>query len=209
MIDVDMSNTFRPLILLNGPPRSGKDEGAKLLYTKYNAHWFRMSQPLKDTVRAMFNMTSLQQQACEDKKDTRMEFLFDRTYREVQIAVSEEFMKPYFGSNVLGHLAARRVANSASRMFVCSDSGFLSEAFPFIQLFGPASVLVVRLHRRGCNFDNDSRSYISVPGATNIDLENHYSLAAYQDNLLEVVKAWLRTLDQSTEVSFNAHRPLA
>lgn len=194
----------RPLILLNGPPRSGKDEGAKYLYHKYNAHWFRMSQPIKDAVRAMFNMTDAQQKHCEEHKDTRLPFLFDCTYREVQIAFSEIFAKELFGVTVFGRLAARRIAQSATRMFVCSDSGFMQEAHPIVQQVGAENVLVIRLHRRGTSFDGDSRSYISIDGATNIDLENHGSLALYHERLDGVVTSWLETLAVSTENYYSA-----
>ena len=135
----------RPLVMLNGPPRSGKDEGAKYLYHKYGAHWFRMSQPIKDALRAMFNMTEAQYKMCEDKKDTKMEFLFDLSFREAQIAFSEVFAKEVFGITVFGHLAARKVAQSVSKLFVCSDSGFAQEAHPFIQLVGAKNVLVMCL----------------------------------------------------------------
>lgn len=201
--------TIRPLILLNGPPRSGKDEGAAYLYKKYNAHWFRMSQPIKDALRAMFNMTEAQYKECEAKKDTRMEFLFDLSFREAQIAFSEVFAKEVFGITVFGKLAARRVAQSVSKMFVCSDSGFQQEAHPFIQLVGAKNVLVIRLHRTGCDFSQDSRSYINIDGATNIDLDNNASLARYHENLDGVVHGWLSTLHQSTEASWNGVPPLA
>lgn len=207
-----MSNNttvIRPLILLNGPPRSGKDEGAAYLYSKYNAHWFRMSQPIKDALRAMFHMTEAQYKECEAKKDTKMEYLFDLSFREAQIAFSEVFAKEVFGITVFGHLAARRVAQSVSRMFVCSDSGFAQEAHPFVQLVGAKNVLVVRLHRRGCDFSHDSRSYINIDGATNIDLENNGSLTMYRENLDGVVNGWLSTLHQSTETSWNGLPPLA
>ncbi len=203
------SPIVRPLILLNGPPRSGKDEGAAFLYRKYNAHWFRMSQPIKDALRAMFNMTEAQDKMCEEKKDTKMEFLFDLSFREAQIAFSEVFAKEVFGISVFGHLAARKVAQSVSKLFVCSDSGFAQEAHPFIQLVGAKNVLVVRLHRRGCDFSRDSRSYINIDGATNIDLENNGSLALYHENLQGVVKSWLQHLQQSTDPSWNGLPPLA
>jgi len=205
-----MSNSphVRPLILLNGPPRSGKDEGAAYLYSKYNAHWFRMSQPIKDGLRAMFSMTEQQYKECEAKKDTKMEYLFDLSFREAQIAFSEVFAKEVFGITVFGHLAARKVAKSVSRLFVCSDSGFAQEAHPFVQLVGAKNVLVLRLHRRGCNFDRDSRSYINIEGATNLDLENNGSLTMYRETLDGVVHGWLSTLQQSTEVSWNGQPPL-
>jgi hypothetical protein len=156
-----------------------------------------MSQPIKDAIRAMFNMTDAQQQYCEEHKDSRLPYLFDCTYREAQIAFSEHFAKELFGVTVFGRLAARRIANSVSRMFVCSDSGFVQEAHPLVQQVGAENVLVIRLHRRGCTFDGDSRSYITIAGATNIDLDNHGSLTLYHERLDGVVTTWLETLGVS------------
>jgi len=180
------------IILFNGPPRSGKDTAASFIYSSNPfIHWFRMSQPLKDMVAAFFTLNSTDAKVIEQHKDNKLPLLFDNTFRDLQIWFSEECAKPKFGKDVFGRLARRRVEQSLSSLYICSDCGFVEEAIPLLDLVGPKNILIVQIHRDGCDFTKDSRSYITLPGVQTVKLVNQGHLRDYEYNVKAVVKAWL------------------
>ena len=118
----------KKLVILNGPPRSGKDECAKYLYRQNVAqyvdagvgatfpHWFRMSRPLKDGLRAFFGFTEAEMAELEKHKDKPHALLFDKSWRDVQISLSEQWAKPFFGDEVFGEIALRTLQKSIARV---------------------------------------------------------------------------------------------
>lgn len=187
---------MRKLVLFNGPPRSGKDTAASHLFTRTSCHWFRMSQPLKDGIRSAFAMTEQEYHSVEDNKDKKSDLLFGRSFREVQISMAEDWMKQYYGQRVFGHLAARRAARSISRLMVCSDTGFDYELPPLVDVFGVRNVLLVRIHRKGCNFAVDSRSYIEYPYMHVVDIANDGTKENFCSMLDVLVDAWIAKRDE-------------
>ena len=182
----------RKLILFNGPPRSGKDLACEYLYSEYpEAYWFRMSQPLKQAVLAIFGWGPSMESTLERIKDTPTEALLGLSYRQWQIFLSEEVLKPKFGKDVFGNLAVRRIASSYAQLLLCSDAGFSDEIEPIAKLIKPENILLMQLHRHGCSFANDSRNYIDIPGATKVTLHNDGDPATYKHLVLTVVKEWL------------------
>lgn len=182
----------KKLILFNGPPRSGKDTAAAHVWTKYiHAMHFKMSQPLKDSVKAFFNLSAADAQVAERNKDLPLDMFFGNTYRDVQISLSEHWGKEQFGIRVFGHLAVRNIRRSPSTLFVCSDTGFVDEIVPLIEFFGGENILLVKLHRQGCNFSNDSRSYINIPNVRTLQLYNNDNIANLYEQLDAVIDAWL------------------
>lgn len=186
----------KKLILFNGPPHSGKHTGADYVWcSRQNVLRIKLSAPIKRAIKAMFDFTDAQVAYLESIKDQRDPLLFNRTYREVQISFSEAWAKDLFSFRVFGHLADRAIAASPSSLFVCSDSGFDYEADPMIKRIGKRNTLLVRLHREGCSFANDSRSYIEIPDVLTVDLFNNGSRNDYHSQLDTVIEEWLKTLD--------------
>ncbi len=188
--------TQKKLILFNGPPRCGKDTAANYVWTHVNnSRLFKISQPIKSAVQAAFGLTDAQVKQLEATKDEPNALLFNSSYRDVQISFSEDWAKEKFGINVFGRLAMRHVQASFSSVFICSDSGFAYETVPLIKLVGPSNVLLFRIHRDGCTFDNDSRSYIKLkcisPDIVELDVYNNASKQEYKDNIFALVQAWL------------------
>lgn len=171
----------RTIVLLNGPPGAGKDTGADLLAAALRpgaARRFKMSQPLKDAVRAMFGWDDAAAAFCEAHKNKPFPELLGLSYRQWQIEVSERLVKVVGGADAFGRLAAARLQPTGEPVAVCSDSGFASEAVPLIPLAGrrgnAPDVLLVRVRRPGTSFAGDSRSYI--------DLSEHGVGAVWVDN---------------------------
>jgi hypothetical protein len=149
------------VILLNGPPRSGKD----MFATVVTRHWpaishRKFSEPLKRGLVAMFQLSIEQHMEAEADKDTPKTFLHGLTWRGAQIWLSEEVMKPKFGQDVFGHILLNNLRTQAhGQCIVISDSGFRPEADVLIKHFGRKAIHVVRIERPGHTFDGDSRSY--------------------------------------------------
>jgi hypothetical protein len=108
--------------------------------------------------------------------------------------LSEEVMKPKFGSDYFGRIAARILSEPTQAPFTAiSDSGFRDEALPIAQTFGPKNCLVIQLHRPGKTFEGDSRSYIELSdvGVPLIELRNEYTLEIFKMQIVELTRKWL------------------
>lgn len=141
------------------------------------------------------NTTHEKWQRLEPTKDLKSESLFGMSFREYQIWLSEEVMKPKFGKDILGKLAVRNLGGASGTDYtVVSDCGFREEALPLVRLFGATNVLLVHIMRDGCNFDNDSRSYIELDdlGVTTVDLYNQYDPEVYEMQVKAIVEKWTR-----------------
>lgn len=182
----------KQLILFNGPRHSGKDTAANHVWRAFpNVRLFKMSRPLKDGIKAFFNLTHEQVAYLESKKTQPDDLLFGQSYVDTQISLSEHWAKEFFGITVFGKLAAREIVSAGSQLFVCSDSGFDYEAEPLVRMIGKENTLLVRLHRPGKTFEGDSRSYIDLPGVMTLDLQNGGEVFKFQQQVQQVVQAWL------------------
>lgn len=155
------------VILLNGPPRSGKDYAAIVL----NKHWekskiFWFATHVKSrSQRAILDFDGREDITLfEDCKDTPSQFLFDKTPREVWIAFSEKFMKPLFGKDIFGKYLALDLLPHVhtTDIAIVADSGFKEEAKIIIELIGHKNIFHIKLSRDGCDFNKDSRGYIDL-----------------------------------------------
>lgn len=84
--------------------------------------------------------------------------LFRLSVREAMIYTSEVVCKPTFGSNYFGIAAASSIQEDYINVF--SDGGFVEELTPIIDKLGKENVMIVRIHREGCDFSGDSRDYL-------------------------------------------------
>lgn len=191
-----MNNQARRLILFNGPARSGKDTAADHLVQSKGAYAFKFSGPIKAAIKATFDLHPDEVDYVESIKDEPTVIFEGLSYRNAQISFSEGWLKPTFGQEVFGRLAARRLRNNMTqdpvqRLYVCSDSGFASEVEPLLEVFKPENVLLVCIYRDGKTFEGDSRSYIKLPGVTTISLTNNGTVDQYYDAVDHIATTWL------------------
>lgn len=86
------------------------------------------------------------------------------TYRQWQISMSEDWIKPRYGKGWFGAHLARRINACADQLIVVPDSGFEPELAALVEGVDPgARVGLLRIERMGCTFDGDSRNYVSAP----------------------------------------------
>lgn len=202
------------IILLNGPPSSGKDTAAKHIRDNYNfalrreglayndrCSLDRMSMPIKRAF-AGYMAAPIDAdgavQGYEDRKDQQLPELDGRSYRQWQIDFSEHFIKPLYGSEAFPLLLAARIRRRFERgianLIVVPDCGFQVEVAVLYTKFNPADILLVRCHRPDFGFQQDSRSYVRAPiGCATFDPLNNFNVEQYLLQIEAGVRCWLET----------------
>lgn len=181
------------IVFVNGPPRSGKDTAGEILCTHGSGRRLiqKFAFEVKERTHAAFRIVDsagrpVAHDYFEQQKDVPLDCFMGLTPRQAYIEFSERFYKPIFGEKIFGTLLARRLeltllaASQAKRFrhvpdaFTLTDSGFGPEAVPVVEMFDPENCTLVRVHRKGCNFDGDSRGYIDLSqlGVKTVDVEN-------------------------------------
>jgi hypothetical protein len=189
------------ILLLNGPPRSGKDAAGEELTRILNGQGistkvFKFAHALKvATHGAFFGLQGLlgdsrvdfmtDPAAFEEEKDEEHELFFGLTPRQAYIALSERLFKPVFGMEFFGRVLAQQIKNDLQDgttpyidVAIVTDSGFAAEARPLIETFGAENTGLIRITRTGTSFKGDSRGSIFLPELRDrqIDVENNSSL---------------------------------
>lgn len=166
----------KKVFLINGPAGSGKDALANYLHRRHiETRRDKFAKPLKEANALLygFDIDDLYRADSElyrwdnDKKEketTRAE-LGGRSWRQVNINLSELYVKRFGGQSFFG----QSFVNRAKRMeiwapkiqsYVISDSGFTDEAKPVVDYFGKDNVACIQIFADGYDFEGDSRSYI-------------------------------------------------
>jgi hypothetical protein len=152
------------IILLNGPPRSGKDTVGHLIQAFTGGYSTKFAKAVKDGAHALAGLTDLPHDHFETVKDTPTSVFAGMTPREFYIHYSERVMKPLFGARVFGEQTARELHDpfGQGRLCVVTDSGFKAEAEAVADRFGPLRIELWKIYREGTTFDGDSRSYVTL-----------------------------------------------
>jgi len=180
---------LKKVLLLNGPPGSGKDTiSTHLRQRDYAIQYveFRFSDLVKDVAHTLagvthikplhFNSPKIKDSPHKDfpRKIGSAEHF---TPREFYIYVSEVLIKPnlgtrFFGERLASQIIAYENATGEDFIAVVPDSGFKAEAEPLGPEFGWDRLLQVRLMRRGKTFEGDSRSYWTHPDIKQVPFDN-------------------------------------
>lgn len=172
------------VILLNGPPRCGKDTASEFLCSWLNGVPQKISKILKLKTHAFYGLVGLDNRPVphdwfEDAKDEPQACFEGLTPRQAYIAMSEQYIKPVHGDGYLGKVLAGLIRSSdqilrAERTHVVSDSGFRGEAEELVREFGAENIRLVRITRPGYDFKHDSRGYIDLSdlGVECVDIVN-------------------------------------
>lgn len=169
------------IIILNAPPRAGKDTIAQIIDNEYGLPVVSFKTPMFNIARGILGEADFKEFMAvydTDRKDTQqLSILGGMTCRQFMIWISEDVIKPKFGKKHFGWLMADLLEEMAADvdLTVCSDGGFHDEVEALID-YGH-KVKLVRMHREGFNFDNDSRDYIYLsdaykakPGVEEVDI---------------------------------------
>lgn len=180
---------MKRLVLLNGPPRCGKDTAAKELSKLLSVNVIKNTAPMDDALRALFGLTEQEFKFLRERdKDTPQKVLGGLSMRQVLISFSEDWCKPKFGKGFFGTLGTSKLVSD--RLNVCSDSGFAEEATEYVAALGASNIMLFHIGRKGTNFDGDSRSYIEVPGVTPIPVSNNTTPEAFGQAIYNHILHW-------------------
>jgi hypothetical protein len=159
------------LVLFNGPPRSGKDTAVECFQDiDWDISSFKFAQPLHDNARMTIFPLVGENRYMYYSEEAKNEIILELgvSYRDFCIKLSEEYYKPNFGKDIFGRIQAgyiKHIIESTQwerNIFACSDSGFVDEVRPVIEVIGAENVMLVHLYRDGCSFIGDSRNYVDL-----------------------------------------------
>jgi len=181
------------IVLLNGPPGSGKDAAGRALAQSHDAKLFKFATALKEATHALFGMPGIVTDAFEAVKNEPSPQFLGLSPREAYTKIAEAAVKPAFGAEIFGQLLTRQLAlyKNFCSLAVITDSGFASEAAPVVREFGAKNVLLLRCHRPGKSFAGDSRGYLELEGVATIDLCNDQDLVEWYALVRVTVTFWL------------------
>ena len=151
----------RPIVvILNGPPGSGKDTIADTAVCLAGWKKFQFKDTLYELTAAYFQEDlDFVKFLCTTRalKEEKSEVFFGNTPREALIHVSEDIVKPTFGHDFFGRSVARDILASGAPVAILPDGGFEEETEA---LRKDCDVVVVRLTRDETSFVGDSRNYL-------------------------------------------------
>lgn len=161
------------IVAFNGPPRSGKDTMAEMLANHMDQQQVvtmvvpeSLSLPLREIAYAMtgwvgptdgenyerFKVTNFNQFAnCSD---------IAINGRQLMIDVSEDFLKPKYGIEIMAQLLIARNRHVEPAVLLIRDSGFQIEVDPLVRWVGEDNLYVAQVHRPGTSFAGDSREWV-------------------------------------------------
>lgn len=188
-----MSN--KKIVIFNAPGGAGKDSICK--YMNKNLTYFthlEIKAKLFELVKCISGISDQKWESIytEELKEIPTPLLGGLSPRQFMIKVSEEVIKPNFGSDYFAQTAIKALKGGLNGF---SDGGFYCELDEMIKVVGIENLLVVRIHRPGCNFDNDSRIHFDekhpvCTGIQFIDYHNTRSEKYFHYDLSEIVKLW-------------------
>lgn len=165
------------VIILNGPPGSGKDAIADVM--SHNVMWQHVrikSKLFSQAIEISGIDPSDWHIRYEDRKlkETPWDRLGGLSQRQFLIKISEEWVKPVFGKDFYGKEAGKYALEDITNGYtlVYSDGGFQEEFDAIKSIVGEDNILLVRLHRDGTSWEGDSRGYLKNPGRE-VDIENN------------------------------------
>ena len=166
------------VIIFNGPPRSGKDTAAKFIQQEFGYEHRELKFSLHEFVKAEWGLIDEEWEEMYESKDLPYEELGDLTPRQVMIEMSENYMKPKFGPCIFGRLLSASMKSYQD--YVISDCGFREEIQPLVEKFGEDQIIVVRIHRDGCDYSSDSRGPYEPNWFPNVECIDVYNTRTEQ-----------------------------
>jgi len=183
------------IILLNGPPNSGKDTAAEFIVKMLaQTNHAKLSRPLKAGAIGIFDLQPKTLQFLNEDSDMESGFLLGDTYRQVQIDIFH-MLEAKYGADVLARMFIRYAKkNIASKHIVLSDCGRQAEAQALVDHFGKAGIGLVKLARDGCDYSKDIREHVDINCDKIAFVNNEYDLEIYKTQIKRVLVKW-RLLD--------------
>lgn len=189
---------MKSILILNGPPNSGKDTLADYLVENHGYQKLSFKEELFNLLFKFYNIADqesfFEKLYTREAKETKVPLLHTGrgmlSPREALIHISEDVIKPVFGKGIFGEFLAKKILPNTK--YVVSDGGFLEEIIPVVLEVTPLGFNLCRLHREGCTFKNDSRNFLYLKqsgliGLNEFDVHNDSTIDSCIKNILEKV----------------------
>jgi hypothetical protein len=180
------------VFVLNGPPRAGKDTGSEILLDALkDAEVYPFFRPIKEMLHAELGL-DVPHDHFEEDKDRPLEAFKGMTPRRAYIDKGER-LQAEFGQSVLIDIYFESIAICTAPILVttCGNDG---EACEISNIFGNENVLVLRIHKDGCDFSQDSRSWVTSSHLNLRDVKNvHGRQREYQSEIAAIARQWVDT----------------
>lgn len=181
------------ILILNGPPNSGKDVIANEMVRRDPRIVHRkFATPLKEMTHKMLGITQTPAELDDVKDEYNIRIITGLveeplrasviSLREAYIRMSEKVIKPQFGNNIFGTLSTNAIEDNDDEFTVFSDGGFPEEMLKLTARFGWENVKIVHLYRDGTSFEGDSRGYVDGVYAPEGGLNFHFQIARIDNN---------------------------
>ena len=156
------------IVAFNGPPQSGKDTLAEMLANHMDkqgvtlpVRFESLSLPLREIAYSMTGYVGdLDGEDYERFKVATFPAFGGVTGRQILIDVSEKFLKPTYGIEIMSNLLIARNASHGPAVLLIRDSGFQIEVDPLIRWVGEDNLYVANVFRDGTSFEGDSREWV-------------------------------------------------
>lgn len=188
-----MEDRKRIAIVLNGPPRAGKDTAMLILQEVFpEAEVFQFFRPIKELLHRELGL-SVPHDHYELLKDTLLPEFGGMTPRRAYIARGDRLQEE-FGHDVLTERYFEAIQDCNAPILI-TTCGMDSEAMTLAGIFGAENMLVLRIHMEGKDFSEDSRSWVHNAALTIRDVENVKGKPReYQSEVAAVVKDYVATV---------------
>lgn len=175
------------VIIMNGPPGSGKDFIADRLVSEAGAVKFEFKEHLRQLVKLIYQLDDETHDRLyqRENKELPQACLGVLSIRQAYIHVSEDVIKPKFGADYFGRIAASKLADAA--LYVSPDGGFGPEVLCVADKCD--RVDVIHLHADGLDYSRDSRRYVHVdhPKVTTHRVDNDFTDAPIHTILKDIL----------------------
>lgn len=153
------------VIMLNGPPRSGKDTMARAIYDVVGCHKMvdirAISTKIKDASSQLYAYLGgcTKRQAFEDTKDEHNDFFLGRTPRDTWIDLAE-WVRQRHGAAWWAQQLANSYRARRDTVLIVTDVGSAVQAMAFCRLGRP---LVIEVERAGLGGWDNRRPILPDP----------------------------------------------
>lgn len=176
----------KTVIVLNGPPRAGKDTAAAFIEEQFGAAHLKFSITLKEETHRRHGLAPLPHDAFERVKDDPLPEFGGKSPRQAYIQTGRD-MRAVDGEDVFGRLLSKELEKHPANVIVVSDLASAAELRPLIENKS-LDVTLLRVHRDGHDFSNDSRDYVYIDGVRSVDVYNAGDIDGYQGAILSAVR---------------------
>lgn len=183
-------------ILLNGPPRAGKDTAVEALAEAIggSVEIFKFTQPVKDLTHRNAGL-ACRHDHYEELKDTPLPEFGGRTPRQAYIDTSRD-LKARYGEDAVAKMFVEAIKASSATVILNPDCGDDMEALCVADAFSHENVFVMRIHRDGHDFSKDCRTWVASPSLNIVDIVNRDGMRReFESEVVARARSFLEGLD--------------